>query len=77
MEERDFTFEASLLKLRYPEVESVVASVCTGSIVVSGSRRIRLPRVLFDTGALHGSYISRELVDRYRDSMESMIRKIN
>ena len=68
---------ASLLKLCYPEMESVVASVCSGSIVINDSRKIRLPRVLFDTGALHGSYISRELIDRFRVSMGSRIRKVD
>ena len=60
------TFASSLMKLRYPELESVVASVCTGAIVVGRNKKIRLPRVLFDTGALHGSYVSKGVVDSHR-----------
>jgi len=63
--------------LKYPELQANVASVCTGAIVVSGSRRLRLPNVLFDTGAMHGSYISKDLVDRYRKNMASRIRSVS
>ena len=73
----DEGFVASLLKLKFPELQSSVASVCTGAIVVSSSRRLKLPNVLFDTGALHGSYISKDLIDRYRQNVKSRIRKVS
>ena len=38
------TFASSLMKLRYPELESVVASVCTGAIVVGRNKKIRYPK---------------------------------
>ena len=49
---------------------NVVASVCTGAVVASESRKLRLPRALFDVWCL------KELVDRYRSSMSS-IRQVN
>jgi hypothetical protein len=51
--------------------------VCSGSIIVDKDRRIRMSRVLLDTGALHSSYISKELIDKYRKQMASRIRKVD
>ena len=55
-------------------------SITEGSLVV-GNNVVRMGAVLFDTGALHKSYVSEELVDRYRrdwgDSLvpvESLVR---
>ena len=36
-----------------------------------------MPRVLFGTGAMHSSYIAKELVDKYKQSMSSRIRKVS
>ena len=49
-----------------------VKSITDGVLVV-GSNKVKLDKVLFDTGALHRSYISKELVDYYRTSWESHI----
>lgn len=70
---------SSLLKLRYPELQNVVASVCSGSIVVNsrGRSRLRLSKILLDTGALHSSYIAKRVVDKYRRQMQSRIRQVN
>ena len=75
--EDDELFVSSLLKLKYPELQANVASVCTGTIIVNTTGRLKLPNVLFDTGALHGSYISKDLVDKYRKNMKSRIRNVS
>jgi len=43
------------------------AKSITEGILVVGRDDIKLSSILFDTGALHKSYISQELVNRYRD----------
>ena len=43
------------------------AKSITEGILVVGRDEIKLSSILFDTGALHKSYISQELVNRYRD----------
>ena len=43
-----------------------VRSITQGELVI-GSYNQKLEKILFDTGALHRSYISKELVDRNRD----------
>ena len=73
----DVQFVSSLLKLKYPELQVNVASVCTGAIIISNSGRLMLTNVLFDTGALHGSYISKDLIDKYRRNMKSRIRQVS
>ena len=49
-----------------------VRSITVGEVVVGGYIQ-KLEKILFDTGALHRSYISKELVDRNRDKWYSSI----
>ena len=49
-----------------------VRSITQGELVV-GSYKQKLEKILFDTGALHRSYVSKELVDRNRDKWYSSI----
>ena len=47
-------------------------SVREGEIQVEGVA-VKMFRVLFDTGALHKSYVSAELVEKFRDSWKESI----
>ena len=44
--------------------------------MVSSSSRLRLSKILLDTGALHSSYIAKSVVDKYRKQMQSRIRQV-
>ena len=47
-------------------------SITQGRLLV-GSDEVYLGSILFDTGALHRSYVSKELVDRHRSGWDSSL----
>ena len=65
-----------LLQLRYPVLKKKVASMDSGVICDEGVK-ILMKKVLFNSGAMHSSYISKELVDRNRSSWSSKIKAAN
>ena len=72
----DLHFFSNLLKMKYPDVRTKVASMRAGSIILNGNEAIKLKRVILDSGALHSSYLSKNWVDRYRPDLKHHIRKV-
>ena len=60
----------------HPEVGNISAMHRDGAIVLKKTL-IQLDKVLFDSGAIHASYISPRLVNRYRSMLESFVRPIS
>ncbi len=60
----------------HPEVGNISAMHRDGAIVLKKTL-IQLDKVLFDSGAIHASYISPKLVNRYRNMLESFVRPIS
>jgi len=63
-----------LLQLRYPILNNKVGSIHQGVIREDGEE-VLLHKVLFDSGALHSSYVSKDLVDSRRTEWGSKITK--
>lgn len=63
---------SKLLALVSPAHHVGVASITSGYIIESGSS-VPLDKVLWDTGAMHSSYISTELVDLHRENWKHRI----
>ena len=49
------------------------AKSITEGLLVVGTNELKLGTVLFDTGALHKSYISEELINKYRDQWKDYL----
>lgn len=64
-----------LFKLRFPKDHDSYPVLRSGSIVC-GSRRVVVDKVLFDSGALHSSYVSVDLVNKYREEWSHRIRNV-
>ena len=50
------------------------ATICTDNL--GNSLEIEIKDVLFDTGASHSSYISKELVEKHRAEWKNYIRQV-
>jgi len=63
----------------YPEVHNMSAMHREGSVLLPGIKRhvVHLGKCLFDSGALHASYISPKLVDKYRSVLGPYIMPIS
>ena len=62
----------------YPEVHSMSAMHREGSVLMPDAKHtIHLSKCLFDSGALHASYISPKLVNKYRKELLPYIKPIN
>ena len=57
---------ADLLELTIPDYMKGVVSITKGQII-HGDLRVPLERVLWDSGAMHSSYLSQKVVDEHRD----------
>ena len=66
-----------VLMASFPEAEYVTSIHREGSIVVEDDGAIPVRKALFDSGALHGSYISKELVDEHRCKLSPFIQKVH
>ena len=60
----------------HPEVSNISAMHRDGAILLKKTT-LQLDKVLFDSGAIHASYIDPKLVRRYRKMLEPFIRPIN
>ena len=60
----------------HPEVGNISAMHRDGAILLKKTT-LQLDKVLFDSGAIHASYIDPKLVRRYRKMLEPFIRPIN
>jgi hypothetical protein len=50
---------------------------CAGVIKLPDDRQLTLQKAMFDSGALHGSYIASSYVAEHRDELEPLIRRCN
>ena len=55
----------------------VVSAVILSDVFYVGIFYFDLGRVLMDTGALHSSYISRDLVDKHRDAWRGKVMHVD
>ena len=55
----------------------VVNAVILSDVLYVGTFYFDLGRVLMDTGALHSSYISRDLVDKHRDAWRGKVMHVD
>ena len=60
----------------HPEIGNISAMHRDGAILLK-KNTLQLDKVLFDSGAIHASYIDPKLVQRYRKMLEPFIRPIN
>jgi hypothetical protein len=60
-----------------PEASLYSAMHCPGLIRLPDRTTVPLPKAMFDSGALHGSYIAKSFVDEHRDDFDAMIRPCN
>ena len=67
---------SSLFKIRFPELVGKVPVVRSGMILFNGVR-VCVSKFLLDSGAIHSSYISKNLVDSNRDVWDGAIRKVD
>jgi len=66
-----------VLMASFPDAEYVSSIHREGAIVLDEEHEIPIKKALFDSGALHGSYISKELVDEHRCKLSPCIQKVN
>jgi len=53
------------------------AAVMLRGAIICGNIYFDLDKVLMDTGALHSSYISRDLVDKHRDAWRGKVMHVD
>ena len=67
----------SLLASNFPKLNYAERVHKDGILYPEDSEKLLLRKVLFDSGAQHASYISKELVDRHRDKLAHLIEKVD
>jgi len=63
-----------LLASQYGDVKRKIPVFSGVRIAVVDGYKVGLNRVLWDSGALHSSYVSQQWLDRHREALESKIR---
>jgi len=63
-----------LLALQFIDVRKKVPVYVGLNVCVADDYRVQLERVLWDSGALHSSYISQQWLDRHREVVGDKVR---
>jgi hypothetical protein len=73
----DSNFLHALLAASFPKLSYAERVHKDGLLLAEDSMIIELKKVLFDSGAQHASYISKELVDEHREALSHLIQRVN